>query len=173
MTHGLRITHAKSLLAEYVWQPGIPVVKWGDSCEMGGVNPRTRIMNYKQQAIERFSNDLYATKTTGVVIEDAEVNYAKCRLEISEAHLNAAGFVMGGAIFTLADFTFAVASNMDNPLTVSLSSSINYLNGTKGPVLYAEAKCLKNGRNVCFFEVTVVDSTGKTVAAVTVNGFRK
>lgn len=63
-----------------------------------------------------FSNDRFATDN-GAVIEQADEGYAKCWLEIQPHHLNAAGTVMGGAIFTLADFAFAVASNWNKPFT--------------------------------------------------------
>ena len=130
-------------------------------------------MDYKQQAIERFSNDLYATKTTGIIIEEVHVNYAKCSLLISENHLNAAGFVMGGAIFTLADFVFAIAANCDHELTVSLSSQISYINATKGPILFAEAKCVKNAKSICFYDITVNDDKGNLVASISTTGYRK
>lgn len=130
-------------------------------------------MNYKQLAIERFSGDLYATKTTGIIIEEVDENYAKCSLSINENHMNAAGFVMGGAIFTLADFTFAVAANSINVLTVSLTSQINYINATKGPVLYAEAKCVTNKKNICFYDIIVSDSKGNLVANASTTGYRK
>ncbi|NLI90839.1 MAG: PaaI family thioesterase [Peptococcaceae bacterium] len=130
-------------------------------------------MDYKQLAIERFSNDLYATKTTGIIIEEVDVNCAKCSLSINENHLNAAGFVMGGAIFTLADFVFAIAANCENELTVSLSSQINYISATKGPILFAEAKCVKNAKNICFYDITVNDDKGNLVASVSTTGYRK
>ncbi len=40
-------------------------------------------MDYKQEAIERFSDDLYATEVTGIVIEDVHSDYAKCSLAIT------------------------------------------------------------------------------------------
>lgn len=130
-------------------------------------------MDYKEEANKKFSKDVYAIETTGVVIEDVGENYARCSLKVNESHMNAQGFVMGGAIFTLADFTFAVAANINKVPTVSLSSTINYINAAKGPVLYAEAKCVKDGRNVCFFEVVVKNSSEKVIATISTNGFRK
>lgn len=62
-----------------------------------------------EEARERFANDIFATQTTGIHIEKAEELYAKCTLSIEPRHLNANHTVMGGAIFTLADFTVAVA----------------------------------------------------------------
>jgi len=128
-------------------------------------------MDYKEQAVGRFSNDIYATKTTGVRIEAADESYAKCSLKIDERHYNTNGDVMGGAIFALADYAFGVAANTGNPPTVSLSSTINFIRPTRGPVLYAEARCIKTGRKISFFEVLVTDGEGRVIATVTSNGF--
>lgn len=130
-------------------------------------------MDYKQQAVDFFKDDTFAVDTTGIVIDEVDKGYAKCSLKIDERHLNANNFVMGGAIFTLADFTMAIAANAGNPNTVSLNLNINYVSVGKGPVLYAEAKCVKDGRSVCFYEVTVTDAEDKTVATVSGSGFRK
>ncbi len=130
-------------------------------------------MDILQETRVRFAQDIYAVDTTGITIEAVDTNYAKCRLSTDERHFNAAGYVMGGAIFTLADFAMAVASNTNNALTVTLSANIDFMTGTKGPVLYAEAVCKKDGRTVCFFETTVTDSDGAIVARATSSGFRK
>ena len=79
---------------------------------------------------------------------------------------------MGGAIFTLADFTFAIASNTGQPDTVSLDAHITYLNSSKGHMLYAESECLKAGRRTCSFTIHVTDDEGAHVADVTLNGVR-
>jgi acyl-CoA thioesterase len=130
-------------------------------------------MTPEEYAESYFRNDRFAVKTTGIQVIAVHSRYAKCSLKIDERHLNAAGTVMGGAIFTLADFTFAVASNPEGQWTVSVSSTIEYLSASKGPVLYCEAECLKNGRNTCFYEMTVTESTGKIIARVLTNGFKK
>ena len=130
-------------------------------------------MNYKQNAVERFSKDLYATETTGIIIEDVYPDYAKCSLMVDDRHLNAAGFVMGGAIFTLADFAFAIASNCGHEFTVTLTSQISYINGTKGSILFAEAKCIKSSKRVCFYEIEVSDGNGNLVARISTTGYRK
>lgn len=130
-------------------------------------------MNHLEQAKKFFSKDRYATEVTGIVIEEADVNYAKCSLEIEDRHLNAAGTVMGGAIFTLADLTFGVAANIDQPPTVSLSSTITYLGVCKGKKLIATAKCEKSGMSTCSFTIHVTDELGTPVAVVSATGFRK
>lgn len=130
-------------------------------------------MDYLERARREFTGDIYATETTGIVVEAAGENYAKCSLETGPQHMNAAGAVMGGAIFTLADFTFAVAANSQAMNTVSLTSSITYLSAARGGRLTAEANCVRSGRNTCHFIVTVSDEDGKVVASVSTTGFRK
>ena len=130
-------------------------------------------MNYKEMAIERFSSDNYAVSTTGIKIEEVDENYAKCSLKIDSRHFNSSGNVMGGAIFTLVDYAFGVAANTTNPQTVTLSGSINYVRPTTGPMLYAEAKCIKSGRCISFFEVSVTDEEGNVIATALTNGFQK
>lgn len=59
---------------------------------------------------------------------------------------------------------------------MSLTSQINYINATKGPILYAEAKCVASKRNICFYEIIVSDSKGNIVARVSrvsTIGYRK
>ncbi|MCR5485475.1 MAG: PaaI family thioesterase [Clostridiales bacterium] len=129
-------------------------------------------MDYLTEAREIFKNDIYATETNGIVIEAADINYARCSVEIDRRHRNASNVVMGGALFTLADFTFAVASNMGNPLTVSVTSQITYLNPAFGNKMTAEAECLKSGKSSCTFTIRITDENGKLIAVVTTTGYR-
>ena len=122
---------------------------------------------------ERFEKDVFATETTGIEIVDVGECYAKCMLYLKPKHLNAMGAVMGGVIYTLADFAFAVAANIgtgDNRV-VSQHMSISFLSPAKGNTLIAVAKCLKAGRRTCLYEITVTDELGTMVAYTTANGF--
>lgn len=123
------------------------------------------------QAVKKqFAKDLYATQTTGIDIEDVGEQYAKCVLHLDEKHRNAMGAVMGGVLYTLADFAFAVAANHCVIDTVSVSGNISFCNSTKGTILYAEAQCVKNGRNNCFYTVNISDEYGVLVAIVSIVG---
>lgn len=93
-------------------------------------------------------------------------------MTIEDHHRNAVGIVMGGAIFTLADFAFAVASNHENPGTVSLSANITFLKASKGSKLIAKAECVRDGRTTCYYRVTVTDNTGALIAEVTTSGYK-
>ena len=128
-------------------------------------------MNELLRAREFFKNDRYATEQTGIEILEVSKNYAKCRLTLDERHLNAVGHPMGGVMYTLADFVFAVATNFDAEcITVTTVSQICYLNPAKGKELYGESKLIKDGRTTCFYEVKIYDETGVDVAIVTVTG---
>lgn len=127
-------------------------------------------MTDTQRAREYFKKDVYATETTGIVIEEVRGDYVKCSLKLNEKHMNAGGRVMGGAIYTMADFIFAVAANFDKTLTVTTVSQINYVGTAKSDVLTGESKLIKDGRRSCLYEITVKDSIGNLVAVVTTNG---
>lgn len=121
---------------------------------------------------EIFAKDRFATEN-GAVIEKVGEHYAKCSIELTERHFNAAGGVMGGVHFMLADFAFAVATNRNGMGVVSLSSTISYLGAVKGKKLIAEAECVKEGRTTVYYRVDVTDDFGNRIAEVGINGFRK
>lgn len=120
----------------------------------------------------RFAADVFATETTGVEIVSAEPGHALCRVTVGPQHLNANGVPQGGAIFTLADFAFAIAVNGHaEEITVSQHMAITFLAAAKGKELNAEARCLKAGRRTCLYEINVTDELGTYVAHCTSNGF--
>ncbi len=120
----------------------------------------------------RFADDIFATQTTGIKIEKAEELYARCILDIEPKHLNANKTVMGGAIFTLADFTVAVAVNNSGTSTVSLNNFIQYLGVAKGKRLIAETDCIKAGRSTVAINVNIQDDLGTPVARMQATSFR-
>ncbi|MBE6754707.1 MAG: PaaI family thioesterase [Ruminococcaceae bacterium] len=124
-----------------------------------------------EKARKVFADDVYAAETTGIVIEEVGTRYARCSLVPDKRHFNAAGSVMGGAIFTLADYAFAIASNLEEMNTTSLTSQISFLGAARGAKLFAEAKCIKSGRSTCCYVITVTDETGRDIASVTTTGF--
>lgn len=129
-------------------------------------------MDYKERALELFKKDKYALETTGVTIEEVDEYYCKCSLKIEEKHLNYNGVVMGGAIFTLADLAFGIAANIPVSNCVTLSSSVSFARPAFGPVLYAVAKCVKDGRRICFYDVMITDDKDKLIASFSMSGFR-
>ncbi|MCQ2082327.1 MAG: PaaI family thioesterase [Lachnospiraceae bacterium] len=117
-----------------------------------------------------FKDDIFATETTGIDIVEVGEGYAKCSMALSKKHFNAANGIMGGAIYTLADFSFAVATNASDVRTVTSSGHIQYLSGVKGDTLISEARMLKDGKRVCFYEIIIKDNTGVLVAKASMDG---
>ena len=93
-----------------------------------------------------------------------------CELDIKDHHRNALGNVMGGAIFTLADFALAIASNTGENPSVSVSSTIEYLSASKGTCLVATCDADKSGRRLGFYTTDITDDTGRRIARVRRHG---
>lgn len=137
-------------------------------------------MTLTQRARQVFADDTYATQCTGINIDNVEPDCTTCSLPIGDSHRNAKGAVMGGVIFTLADFAFAIAANTecltlsDDAETklqwVSSSSTIHFLGNTKGNTLTASTLCLKKGKRQSLYQITVSDNDGRTIAIVTTAG---
>ena len=125
-----------------------------------------------EKAREFFRGDFYATKASGIIIEEVGEHYARCSMEITRNHQNAYGGVMGGATFTLADYTFAVASNFNQPHTVSVTSQINFIGMAKGKKLISESHLIKDGRTTCLYEIEIKDDLENKVAFVTISGMK-
>ena len=119
-----------------------------------------------------FKNDRFV-KECNIEILSAEKGYCKCKMTVDEKLLNAMDTIHGGAIYTLADFTFAVAANCDGKATVTQNASISYIKAARGEYLLAEAKLINKSRSTCVYEVEITDDKGTVVAFATGNGYIK
>ena len=124
-----------------------------------------------EEAKEFFKNDKFATNI-GIQIDDLGEDYCQCSLELNDGHKNGLGGVMGGVMFTLADFAFAVLSNQLHFPTVAQQVSVNYLSAPKGEKLIANAICKKNGRSSSIINVDVVDDEGRDIVQFIGTGFK-
>ena len=120
-----------------------------------------------------FAKDLWATDACGCRIVEAARGHAVCEFDITPTHKNARGAVMGGAVFTLADFALAIASNVGEEPTVSVANTIEYMSAAKGERLIATAEADKSGRSLGFYTIDVVDDLGTHVARMTATCFRR
>ena len=98
-----------------------------------------------------FANDRFATQAAGCRVVEGERGRAVCEMELADIHKNAMGNVMGGAIFTLADFALAVSCNIGEEPTVSVDSNISFLRATQGtrPVSYTHLDVYKRQCGNC------------------------
>ena len=110
-----------------------------------------------------FANDIFATEATGIHIDYVDEDTTVCSLQLDNRHLNAKGSVMGGVIFTLADFAFAIAANSS-----ILSEQLPLL--TKGTFAHSKHYTHKQGRTQALFQVSITDSYDRQIALVSTTG---
>ena len=126
-----------------------------------------------EEVRELFGNARFATEACGCRVLEASRGHAVCAFDIAPIHLNAMGNVMGGAIFTLADFALAIACNIGEDPTVAVNNTIEYLNSTKGSTLIATCDADKSGRSLGFYTIEVKDDLDTPVAKMTATCFRR
>ena len=111
-----------------------------------------------------FSEHDQFAKHNGIELVEVAAGYAKAKMEISAQHLNAAKTVHGGAIFTLADFAFAVASNSHGSLAMAINASVSFVKAATQGTLYAEAREQTLNAKLATYVVHVTDEDNEVVA---------
>jgi acyl-CoA thioesterase len=119
-----------------------------------------------------FKKDSYA-ELTGIKLLEFSEGRSKVMLEITDHHLNSAGTVHGGAIFTLADYAFAVASNSYGTVSVAINSSISFFKAVSGGTLYAEAKEKSRHPKLASYIVDVTNEHNELIASFQGMVYRK
>ncbi|MEI7941841.1 MAG: hydroxyphenylacetyl-CoA thioesterase PaaI [Candidatus Riflemargulisbacteria bacterium] len=120
--------------------------------------------NIKQKLRDFFFNDEFA-KTNGISIVDVSEGIGSAVMTVEKRHLNGVRSVQGGAVFTLADLAFALASNSRGYVSVGLNNYINYLKPAfEGDILTAEAKEVSRGRTIGTYEVKITNQKDELVA---------
>jgi len=120
----------------------------------------------KLQRIRAFfeKEDTYAALSGIEVLEIGE-GYSRASMKVSGDHLNGVKSAHGGAIFTLADYAFALAANSHGRISVAVNASISFFKGTpEGGMLYAEAEEISKHPKLGSYVVRVTDEAGDLVA---------
>jgi acyl-CoA thioesterase len=98
---------------------------------------------------------------------------ASARMTLHPHHLNGIGTVQGGAIFTLADFTFAAAANSHGAVSVAVNASITFMKAAGAGTLWAEARELAMNFKIGTYSVEIKDDQGDLVAHFQGLAYRK
>ncbi len=121
---------------------------------------------------ELLSRDCYA-KHCGIELVEISAGTAKVVMTIQKEHLNGVGTVHGGAIFTLADFAFAAASNSHGTIAVAINANISFVKAAVNGTLTAEAEETSINPKLATYEVRVTDDSGDLVASFQGMVYRK
>ena len=124
-----------------------------------------------EEARAYFSDDRFATEN-GITLDELDGTHAVTSMVITQRHRNAFGGVMGGAIFTLADFAFAALTNDREHVVVAQQVSVNFLAQPKGGRMTATARFKKDGRTSCVVNVDIADDAGRPIAQFIGTGFK-
>ncbi len=119
-----------------------------------------------------FGGDRFAARNA-MTLEEVSEGRARARLAVGPEHLNAAGVVQGGAVFTLADLAFAAASNSRGQVALAIEAHVTFLRPVRTGVLVAEAREESGSRRLSTCTVRVTDESGTLVALFTGTAFRK
>lgn len=108
-------------------------------------------------------NDKFAS-LLGIELLEVADGTAKTKIEIKDEHLNALHIVHGGVIFTLADFTLAVAANSRGYISVAVNANISYFKPGKTGTLYARAIEVSKNNRLATYSINVTNSEGELIA---------
>jgi acyl-CoA thioesterase len=125
------------------------------------------------KTIEQFFKSDQFVNHCGIELVSFAAGHAVARMKVQPLHLNALGIVQGGAIFTLADFAFAMASNAHGTAAVGINVSITYVKATTTGILTAEAREASLNPKLGSYTVNVTDETGTLVAIFQGLAYRK
>jgi acyl-CoA thioesterase len=119
-----------------------------------------------------FRNDHFA-QLAGISLVEVSPGHSRVKLTVAPEHKNGAGTVHGGALFTLADFAFAVASNSHGTLAVAATAHISFLQAVTEGTLTAEAREIGVGRKLGTYTVEIKNDQGELVALFSGTAYRK
>ena len=118
-------------------------------------------------ARDRFARHL------GIEVLEYSEGKARARMKIQDHHLNSAGTLHGGAIFSLADAVFSVASNSHGTLAVAINVGMSYFKALKSGTLLAEAEEVSLNPKLATYLIKVTEEKGDVVALFQGTVYRK
>ena len=119
-----------------------------------------------------FKNDKFAAHAN-IELLSVSPGQARAKMILHPHHLNGYGTVQGGAIFTLADFAFAAASNSHGTVAVAINVSITFMKAGTNGTLWAEAREMSRNPKLGSYTVEVKDDQGELVALFQGLAYRK
>lgn len=118
----------------------------------------------RQAIFQRIDKEPFGRKF-GLKLIDVQEGSARVEMLFTEDMENMFGMAHGGAIFSLIDAAFEVASNSHGTMAVALNMSINYLaSPAKGARLSAEAREINKTRKTAAYDIRATDESGKLLA---------
>lgn len=130
-------------------------------------------MDYKLSKLtQMLKNDRFASHNN-IQLISVGAGEAIAEMIVTENHLNGVDIIQGGALFTLADFAFAAASNSHGRIAVATNASINFFKAVSSGKITATAREENAGRSLSNYTVDITDETGAKIAQFSGTAFLK
>lgn len=124
------------------------------------MDERIRQAIFRQVQAEPFA------KKFGIRLTDVQTGYANVEMVFTPDMENMFGMAHGGAIFSLMDAAFEIASNSHGTMAVALSMNIHYLaSPEKGALLTAEAREINKTKKTAVYDIRAYDDSKKILAS--------
>ena len=117
------------------------------------------ISGYRKQ----FDKDEFA-RMAGIQLIEASPGHAVAKMEVTGQHLNSVGTLHGGAMFTLADFVFAVASNAHGKIAMAIHTEISFFKAVRSGTVTAVAREISLHEKLGTYLVEITDESGALIA---------
>jgi len=123
--------------------------------------------------LDRFVEQDAFARHVGVEVLSCGDGRATARMQVAPHHLNSAGCLHGGAIFSLADAAFSAASNSRGALAVAIDASVLYFEAVRGGTVTAEAREIACNPKLGTYLIDVTHEDGGLVAQLRGTVYRK
>ena len=123
--------------------------------------------------LERLNTTDRFAASIGAQLTEVREGYAKAEMTVEEHHLNGGNVCQGGAIYTLADLSFAAVSNSHGLLTLGIANNITFLKSAQlGDRLIAECSETFNHHKLPYCDIKVTNQKGELIAMMTGLSYR-
>jgi acyl-CoA thioesterase len=123
--------------------------------------------------VKQFVDNDRLARHLGIEILEHADGMARGRMEVKAHHLNSAGTLHGGAIFSLADSVFAAASNSRGSLAMAVSADISFFRAVTSGIVTAVAEEVSFHPKLATYLVSVHDEQGNRIALFRGTVYRK
>ena len=110
-----------------------------------------------------FERDQFA-RSNGIRVAQVRPGFAQTEMTVEPRHLNSVGVLQGGALFTLADLAFAVASNSHGVVALACQADMTWFKAVTSGKLTATAEEIARTRKLSTCVVRITDEAGDLVA---------
>ena len=126
------------------------------------------------QALINKSEEEPFARHLGIRVLDVGEGYAQVEMHLEPSSANIHGIPHGGAIFSLIDEAFEMASNSHGAIAVALNMNITYTAPARiGTVVRAEAREQSCSRRTATYDIRVEDESGGLIAICQALVYRK